>query len=94
MTLTKAKIVDGLSERLGTGKSEAKFLVETLIEEIKNVLVSGESLTLYRFGKFEVKDKKARKGRIPSKKNSVIIIDARRVVTFKPSVILREELKK
>ena len=41
------------------------------------------------FGKWTVKAKKARKGRNP-KTGKEMTIDARRVVTFKPSNVLRD----
>jgi integration host factor subunit alpha len=54
----------------------------------KNSLVGGSVLLLSRFGKFNVRDKGARRGRNP-KTGDELTLDSRRVVTFKPSGILR-----
>jgi integration host factor subunit alpha len=65
--------------------------VETFLALSKNSLIEGEDLLLSGFGKFNVKDKKARRGRNPQTGDE-LTLDARRVVTFKPSGILRAKI--
>ncbi len=89
MTLTKAGLVDQLIEQLSIDKSDAKHLVEQFFEEIKSSLEKGEAVKLAGFGNFEPRDKKSRPGRNP-KTGEEVPITARRVVTFKASLKLKE----
>jgi integration host factor subunit alpha len=58
---------------------------------MKNCLASGEELLISGFGKFNVKDKNARRGRNPQT-GEELILEPRRVITFKPSGILRTKI--
>ena len=93
MTITKSNIIDSISQGQNTAldKAESAQTLETLLEIMKSTLESGEDLLISGFGKFEVKDKKQRKGRNPATGND-LILDARRVVTFKCSEKLRKKL--
>ncbi|PIE60087.1 MAG: integration host factor subunit alpha [Desulfobulbus propionicus] len=92
MTLTKADLVQQIykSHPMLT-KSEATQSVETFLALAKDSLISGQDLLLSGFGKFNIKDKNPRRGRNPQT-GSELILDARRVVTFKPSGILRTRI--
>ncbi len=91
MTLTKAHLIDAVHEQLGFTKNKAVESVESLLEIIKNGLEDGEDVLISGFGKFCVNAKKARKGRNPATGESMML-DRRRVVTFKCSGVLREKL--
>ena len=93
MPITKADIIDSIYNNLGLQKQESTIIVESLLEIIKRTLESGEDVLISGFGKFTVKEKKTRKGRNPQTGNS-LMLDARRVVTFKCSRTLRENLNK
>jgi integration host factor subunit alpha len=58
---------------------------------MKNCMASGEELLISGFGKFNVKDKNARRGRNPQT-GQELILEPRRVITFKPSGILRTKI--
>ena len=89
MTLTKADLVQKVYERNeNLTKQQAVEAVEVFLRLSKNSLISGSDLLLSGFGKFYVRDKNARRGRNPQT-GVDITLDARRVVTFKPSGILR-----
>ena len=88
MTQTKADIVDQVYKAHDMGKSQAFATVEVFLRILKDTLVNGEDVLLSGFGKFTVKDKKVRKGRNPQT-GAELILDARRIVTFKPSGQLR-----
>ncbi len=62
MTLTKANIVDAIHNELGSPKNRSAELVEILLEEIKSTLEKGEDVLISGFGKFCIKEKKARRG--------------------------------
>ena len=82
MTLTKADLVNQVYNTPGVTKQEAHEIVETFLKLFKNCLIRGEDLLISGFGKFHVKDKKARRGRNPQT-GEVLMLDARRVITFK-----------
>ena len=83
-TLTKAELAEMLFEQVGLNKREAKDMVETFFEEIRDALERGESVKLSGFGNFQLRDKPQRPGRNP-KTGQEIPISARRVVTFHAS---------
>ena len=87
-TLTKAELAELLFEQVGLNKREAKDMVETFFDEIRNSLERGESVKLSGYGNFQLRDKPQRPGRNP-KTGEEIPITARRVVTFHPSQKLK-----
>lgn len=87
-TLTKAELAELLFQRVGLNKREAKDIVDAFFEEIRESLARGNEVKLSGFGNFQVRDKSPRPGRNP-KTGEVILIDARRVVTFHASQKLR-----
>ncbi len=92
MTLTKADLVQQVYQNHdGLTKQQAIEAVEAFLLLSKNSLISGSDLLLSGFGKFNVRDKKERRGRNP-KTGDELILDSRRVVTFKPSGILRSKV--
>lgn len=91
MTLTKADLVKQIYEKDVLSKSDTIKAVETFLEIIKSRLSDGEDILISGFGKFVVRDKKARKGRNPHT-GDTIVLDPRRVITFKPSGVLRKKL--
>jgi integration host factor subunit alpha len=89
--MTKADIVDSLYEKVGFSKKEAADLVELVFDTIKNTLANGQKIKISGFGNFVVREKRARVGRNPQTGQS-IEISARRVLTFRPSQVLRAEV--
>lgn len=69
----------------------AKDRVEAMLEIMKSTMESGEDIMISNFGKFEVNEKQPRKGRNPATGESMIL-PARRVVTFKVSGKLRDQI--
>ncbi len=93
MTLTKAHIVNEIHEQIGLPKKDAATTVENLLEIVKRTLANGEDILISGFGKFCVKDKKARKGRNPATGDDMML-DKRRVVTFRCSAALRKKINR
>lgn len=93
MTLTKAQIVDAIQKQIGFTRNRSSDLVETLLEIIKRSLESGEDVMVSGFGKFCVKGKKQRRGRNPATGDDMIL-NPRRVVTFKCSGKLRQKINR
>jgi integration host factor subunit alpha len=90
-TLTKAKIIDAVAESNGYTRAKSIETVETVLELIKRSLESGEGVLISGFGKFSVKQKGKRKGRNPATGEDMIL-EPRRVVTFKSSGKLRGKI--
>jgi integration host factor subunit alpha len=77
-----------LFENVGFTKREAREMVESFFEEMRNALENGEGVKLSGFGNFQLRDKPRRPGRNP-KTGEEIPITARRVVTFHASQKLK-----
>jgi integration host factor subunit alpha len=91
MTMTKAGLVDTVYDRVGVSKKEAAEYVDTILETIKETLESGDELKVSGFGKFEVRHKGERIGRNP-RSGVEIMIPKRKVLRFKVSQVLKDEL--
>ena len=92
MTLTKADLIQQVyKHHESLSKAQATESVEAFLKISKSSLISGSDLLLSGFGKFNVKEKSARRGRNPQTGDE-LTLDARRVVTFKPSGILRDRI--
>ena len=91
MSITRDDFAKSVWNVTGFPKKRSKDLVDRTLELIKGTLASGEDFMISRFGKFEVREKEARRGRNPQT-GGELALDARRVVTFKPSGKLREKL--
>jgi integration host factor subunit alpha len=90
--MTKADIIENVYERVGGfSKKDAAQIVEAVFDIIKKTLESGEKIKLSGFGNFVVRDKNSRIGRNPQTGDE-ITISARRVLTFKPSQVLKNAL--
>lgn len=87
--MTKADIVESVYERLGGfSKKEAATLVEITLDVMKDALVSEGQVKVSSFGSFSVRAKRQRMGRNP-KTGRPLQVAARKVLTFKPSQVLR-----
>lgn len=89
--MTKADIVEAIYMKVGFSKKEAADLVEMVFETIKETLEQGEKIKISGFGNFVVREKQPRVGRNPQTSEE-ITITARRVLTFKPSAVLKASL--
>ena len=91
--MTKNELAKKIQSKLGVSKNESTELLEGIISVIKSTLENGEKIKIHGFGNFEVKQKRDRKGRNPMT-GETMILEARRVLTFKPSVMLRQAVNK
>lgn len=91
VTLTKANIVDVVYDKTQVTKKEASDYVNDLFELIKEALEDGEEIKVSGFGKFEVRKKGERIGRNP-RTGDEIVIPQRKVLRFKVSQVLKDEL--
>ena len=91
MSVTKADIVEKVYKEAGFSKKEASDLVDLVFKVIKDTLSRGEKVKISGFGNFSIRDKATRVGRNPQT-GDAMNISARRVLTFKPSQILKEDI--
>ncbi len=92
MALTKADIVQEVYKNHAyLTKAQATAAVEAFLRLSKGTLIKGSGLLLSGFGTFNVREKRPRRGRNPQTGDE-LILDARRVVTFKPSGMLRNRV--
>jgi len=89
--LTKQSIIEKVLEEINQSPSQAKDTIEHLLEIMKSTLASGEDVMISGFGKFQVNEKAPRKGRNPAT-GKEMMLDKRRVVTFKCAGSLRDKL--
>lgn len=89
--MTKADIAERIQAGTGLSKKESTEMMEAVFSIMKSTLESGETLKISGFGSFIVKQKSDRRGRNPQTGES-ITIEARRILTFKPSSVLRQAI--
>lgn len=90
-TVTKAQVVERVRQVTGLGWNESGDLLEAVLDAMKDTLAAGENIKISGFGSFVVRSKAPRRGRNPQTTAS-IVIPKRRVLTFKPSQVLRQSL--
>ncbi len=89
--MTKSDMVEKIYEKIGFSKKESAELVEMVFDIIKSTLESGEKIKIAGFGNFVVKEKADRRGRNPQT-GEEIVISARKILTFKPSQVLKSAI--
>jgi integration host factor subunit alpha len=89
--MTKADLIENVYLKTGFSKKESAEIVETVFELIKTTLENGEKIKIAGFGNFVVKDKSTRRGRNPQTGDE-IEISSRRILTFKPSQVLKSSI--
>ena len=89
--MTKAEIIERIYERVGFSKREATDVVESIFDVVKARLAEGEKVKISGYGNFVISEKRPRKGRNPQT-GEEIMISGRRVLTFKPSQVLKRTI--
>ena len=91
MALTKTQLIDSIQDRIGFPRKKSSELIEILLEIMKETLENGEDVLISGFGKFCTKEKSSRRGRNPATGEDMML-EKRRVVTFKCSSVLRNRI--
>lgn len=91
--MTKAEIVNNISDKLGLEKNDVQAMVEAFMVEVKDSLMEGENVYLRGFGSFIIKRRAEKTGRNISK-NTTIKIPAHNIPSFKPAKVFLEGVKK
>ena len=90
-TITRADLSEAVYEKVGLSRSESSQLVEMILAEMLETLERGENVKLSSFGSFVLRDKRERIGRNP-KTGVEAVIEARRVLVFRPSPIMKQRV--
>ena len=90
--MTKAELVNTISNKLGTEKNETQKVVEAFMQEIRTSMYNGDNFYLRGFGSFIIKTRAAKTGRNISK-NTAIEIPAHNIPAFKPSKTFVKKVK-
>ncbi len=89
--MTKVDIIENIYEKVGFSKKEVAKIVESVFDIIKDTLRHEDKIKISGFGNFVVRRKRSRRGRNPQTGDD-IEIGARRILTFKPSQVLKGSL--
>ena len=92
-TLTRMDLSEAVVREVGLSRNESSDLVERVLTHLSDTLVSGETVKISSFGTFSLRDKTARVGRNP-KTGEAAPIAPRRVLTFRPSHIMKDRVVK
>lgn len=90
-TITRAEVTEAIVRELGCTRQESSDILDETLELISSALERDGVVKLSRFGNFVVREKSAREGRNP-KTGEEAVISARRVVTFRPSPLLKSRV--
>ena len=90
-TVTRVDLAEAVYRCVGLSRKESAILVESVLDELADALIGGESVKLSSFGRFLVRAKSERIGRNP-KTGIEVPITQRRVMVFKPSNVLKARI--
>ena len=93
-TMTKAELIDAVTEKLDMRKKDVAPVVDAVFAEIQNALSRDEKCTFVGFGAFEVRERAAREGRNPRDPSKIVKIPAKKVPVFRPGRELKEKVAK
>jgi integration host factor subunit alpha len=90
-TLTRMDLSEAVFREVGLSRNESADLVELVLKQMSDALAAGDSVKISSFGTFSVRAKSARVGRNP-KTGDEVPISPRRVLTFRPSHLLKDRV--
>lgn len=90
-TVTRAELSEAVYQEVGLSRNESADLVESVLSEMSDALVRGETVKVSSFGSFSVRSKGQRIGRNPKTGEEVPILP-RRVLVFRPSHVLKDRI--
>lgn len=90
-TLTRMDLSEAVFREVGLSRNESAELVESVLRHMSDALARGENVKISSFGTFSIRDKRARIGRNP-KTGEEVPISPRRVLTFRPSHLMKERV--
>ncbi len=92
--MNKTELVAKVADKTGLTKKDSALVVSAFVETVEEALQNGEKVQLVGFGTFEVRKRKARKGRNPQKPEQIMEIPASKAPVFKAGKGLKELVNK
>ena len=89
--MNKRQLIEQMVEHTDSPKSEAEKHLEAFTAAVSGALKAGEEVQIPGFGKFYVRDQKAREGKNPQT-GETMQIGARKVPAFKAGKALKESV--
>ena len=90
-TVTRAQLSEAVYQEVGLSRNESADLVESILDEVADHLIGGETVKVSSFGSFYVREKGQRVGRNPKTGEEVPILP-RKVLVFRPSQVLKNSI--
>ncbi|HKL04901.1 MAG TPA: integration host factor subunit alpha [Roseovarius sp.] len=90
-TKTRMDLSEAVFREVGLSRNDSAQLVESVLAHMSDALVRGEQVKISSFGTFSVREKSARVGRNP-KTGEEVPINPRRVLTFRPSHLMKDRV--
>ena len=92
-TLTRAHLAEAVYQEVGLSRSESAELVDSILDQIGDSLVTDGVVKISSFGTFSVRHKGQRIGRNP-KTGEEVPIKPRRVLVFRASHVLKNKINR
>ena len=89
--ITKKDLVEKVSDRTGLSQIDTKLVIESFLDAVAITLQEGNNIEIRGFGRFKVKEQKARKARNP-RTNEVVMVEKRFKPLFEASDKLRDQI--
>ncbi|MDO5575924.1 MAG: HU family DNA-binding protein [Fibrobacter sp.] len=89
--VTKRDLVEKIAEKTGLTQVDTKIVVESFLESVSKSLEEGQNIEIRGFGRFKVKEKKARIARNP-RTNEHVEVEAGYKPVFEASRELRKKM--
>ena len=90
---TRKDLSNKIYQNLGFSKNLSSKIVDNFFETLISGIIKSSKIKISSFGTFSVLNKKERMGRNPKTKMEAKIF-SRKVVKFKPSLLLKEKLNR
>ena len=91
--LTRKNLSSKIYQTIGFSKNFSSVIIDNFFESLVEELIKENEVKISSFGTFKIINKKERIGRNPKTKVEVKIAP-RKVVTFKPSLFIKEKLNR
>lgn len=89
--MNKPELIVKISNDTGKTKKDVSVFLDEILSSIKEVLISGEDVSIHEFGKFEIRKVKERYGINPATKESIVIPSYNKIA-FKASKALKDNI--
>ena len=92
--MTKRDLVVKIAREINLNQSQVADTVQKTLDYIAEELIAGRTIELRKFGVFEIKVRKSRKGRNPNEPEHEVVIPERTVVKFRAGKELKDAVEK